>query len=100
GVAPITCTRDDLEADRRADRFRQSEVSIPPDPKVCVELILRKIVKSGAGDTTRIIAQHTLQEALNKTHRTGPLLNRDEQRESCDKTLGHRVKRSWVSFPS
>src|SRR5262249_349217 len=29
-----------------------------------------------------------------------PLLNRDELRESCDTTLGHRVKRSWVSLPS
>ena len=71
GVAPITGAGDDIQADRRADCFRQSEVSVPSDAKVSIKLVLRKIVKTGTRHTTRIIAQHTLKEALNKTHRTG-----------------------------
>ena len=71
GVAAITLAGDHVQADRRADRIRQGKTPIASDAKVSVKLVLAEIVETGPRHTARIVAQHTLEEALKKTHRKG-----------------------------
>ncbi len=47
------------------------KVPIASDAKVGIKLVLGEIVETGPGHTARVVAQHTLEEALKKTHRKG-----------------------------
>src|SRR6185437_15071588 len=62
----------------------QREASITADAEVSVQLLLIKVIEAGSRHTTRVGAQHPIEEALKETHGKGPLLPRRTQWDSQD----------------
>src|SRR5262249_55955453 len=100
-VPAIALAGDHLQADRGADRIREIEVPVASDAKVGIQLVLAEVVEAGPGHPARAIAQHTLQESLEKTHKKGSPPKPATSTGNCPMTaLGHCVKRSWPYMPS
>ena len=60
------------------DRVGESKISVAADAQVGIELVWAEVVEAGSRHATRVAAQHSLEEALDKTHGKAPSYNRDE----------------------